>query len=91
MNEIYESADTVLTTKQQNTETLAEDKDENCQQKKSRFKKLSSEDVNEIAEKIVKPKTRKQTIWGVNVFRGTFFSIKNIYFALKVLKNSITK
>ena len=36
----------------------------------NRFPFLTNKDVDEIASHAVKSKTRKQTVWGVKVFKG---------------------
>ena len=49
----------------------------------NQFKSLNSNEVDQIAGKTVKPKTRKQTIWGINVFKGNF---KSYFFKFKCVK-----
>lgn len=42
--------------------------------KTSRHKQNTSEDIDKVQVASVKERTRKQTVWGVNVFRGKYFS-----------------
>ena len=45
----------------------------------SRFKILTSNKVDEIAGDAVATKTKKQTVWGVKVFKGMKSFLKKIF------------
>lgn len=45
--------------------------------KTSRHKILTSSDVDNVQNESIRPRTRKQTNWGVNVFKGIYFFTEN--------------
>ena len=45
-----------------------------------RFPVLSTEEIDDIANNTCKKKTRKQTVWGIKVFRGNY----NLLFAFRL-------
>lgn len=57
---------------QEETPHLADSKDAGASAKKktSRFKKNTSKEVDKVQAASIKDRTLKQTLWGVNVFRG---------------------
>ena len=74
------------TIENQGTVTVADD-NSNKSHKKS-FEVLSEQDVNEIASKVAAKGTKKQTIWGVTVFRGNFvFKYTKIEFLIFCFKS----
>ena len=48
--------------------------DQNAQKENvpGRFPELSTDEIDRIANNTVKLKTRKQTIWGIKVFKGNY-------------------
>ena len=77
-NELQEVPDDVLRLNQQDLEpetiitvqSATIDVDANEQQKNSRLKKCSEQDLNEIAHKICAKNTHSQTRWAVKTFKG---------------------
>ena len=55
---------------------IADDTRDTVQKKKQRFPDITSEEADKIAGETIKKRTRKQTIWGVKVFRGNNFLSK---------------
>lgn len=68
-------------TYQEETAQLADNRQEPIAStsKTSRHKILTSVDVDNVQNESIKPRTRKQTEWGVNVFKGNIFLLKNSF------------
>ena len=64
--------------KEQLSKSQADDAAPQNAKKKKRFPDITSKECDEIAGQNIKEKTRKQTVWGVKVFRGNNFSVKNL-------------
>ena len=57
----------------QNKENVSAKKseaDDSAQIQSTRFPMLSKDQIDDIASNAIKPKTKKQTMWGIKVFRG---------------------